>query len=388
MSYEEPALFMIVPNPSWPFVGEYDGDNPPSFLDEYSDYRSYGRMVTLPYFTDHSITSNDPREIYSYMEFSLAGQAAVIYGDAYLPGTVVLCQRINHQWYVITNCFVACSLEYKEGTATGIADGTEFSSTTLYTGSNQRMNPEVFIPYTIEVITTGENKAEFDGLYTLVSYFDQLRQDREYRSYGAVSPMLKKIPGLSMVMAFSGVVYDDEYQVKRTLTVTHDDITETVYEGHNDELEKVSGDDTLPDSVYYRYAQTGNSPLWFELDTESEKPVNGLYTLWPVYWDGTTNASYAISKGYIHLADGTQEDATTYTMGYNASTEVFTISVTTTGDSFTYTCDLADFSFVNGERMTFTLGSDMTASGDLPQTITVRRPKNGFNRAVREADQQ
>ncbi|MEQ8636920.1 hypothetical protein [Gimesia maris] len=384
---EEPALFLITPERSWPYeADEYDPGEVPVLYTQYGNFRSYGRRIVQPSYSESNFSSGDPAtDAYSYLSFIETGETARIYGGRYLPGTVVLCQQVNHQWFVVTECFVATPLIIKVGTSSGLTDGASFPTSTLYQGTNTKANPGEYTPYTIELITTGDYKAELDGLYTLFSYFPRQQKLRQRKNYGCMGTNLKGKAGASMLMEFTSVVYDGEVQNYKTLTVTHDDITETVYEGYEDILTRTSGDTTLPADVHFKVNLEGNSPLWFELDTESELPINGLYTLWPEYWEDTTNASYATSKGYFHLADGTRQSAT-YSMGYASS--VFTISVTITGDSFTYTCDLADFNFVNGERMTFTLGTDLsTDSGKLPATITVRRPRNGYNRAVKLEDQ-
>lgn len=391
MIYEEPQLYMVIPNRSWPFIDdEYDPNTSHTVEDQYEGYWCYVRKVVLPSHTDSDPESGDPAtDQYSYLSFIESGETAIIYGDRYLPGTVVLCQWINGQLFAIQDCFVAMPLQSRQDEELALSDGsTSFDDeVTLYTGTMPQINPYDHLPYTIELITTGEYKTELDGLYTLFSYFERVQGKRTRKNFGCMGTDLKGKPGATMLMEWSGVVYDGIVETEKTLTITHDDITTTVYSGYTDQLTKDSGDSTLPDDIYFRYVQTGNSPLWFELDTESTQPINGLYTLWCDYWEDTTNATYGESKGYMHKADGTRQTLT-YSLGYNASTQVFTLSVTTSDDSFTYTCDKSDFSFVNGSRMTFTLGSDLSSDpGKLPGTLTVKRPKNGYNRAVKLEDQ-
>jgi len=382
---------MVIPNRSWPFVDdEYDPNTIQYLPDQFGVYWSYARKITDPSYTDNDWNGGLPSSNqYSYFNFIESGETQIVYGAQYLPGTVILCQWINGKLFAIQDCFVAMPLQSRQGETLALSDGsTAFNDDpALYTGGFVQINPYDHIPYTIELITTGDYKAELDGLYTLLSYFERVEGKRTRKNFGCMGTDLKGKAGAAMSMEWSGVVYDGVVETQKTLTITHDDITTTVYSGHTDQLTKDSGDSTLPNDIYFRYTLTGNMPLWFELDTESTLPVNGLYTLWPDYWEDSTNASYAPSKGYFHLSDGTRQTAT-YSMGYNASTEVFTISVTITGDSFTYTCDKADFSFDNGSRMTFTLSTDLTTdSGKLPSTITVKRPNNGYTRAVKLADQ-
>ena len=395
MIFEDGGLFLIVPSRSWPFEegGYYDGSVLTHSKEEYQDFRLYGRRITLPEYSENDLVGGDPADaVYSFLSFMESGQTIVINGGSCLPGTVVWCQPVNGQWHVVLECFVAMPLQVRDGDELDLPDGsTAFEQeSTLYASSvpgSSRMNFEEYIPYTIELVTTGDYKDVLDGLYTLFSFFEQLEEKRSRKSYGCIDPRMNGKAGASLSMEITNAVYDGVVTLVRKLTVTHEKITTTVYEGREDRLTKTSGDATLPDDVYYRFVQTGNMPLWFELDTGSSLPIDGLYTLWPGYWENVTDAAYAESKGYLHRPDGSRQTAG-YSLGYAAGSQEFTLAVTIAGDSFSYVCDLADFSFVNGSRIEFSLQSDLsTDPGLLPEKLTILRPFNGYCRTVRKDDQ-
>ncbi len=366
MTYIEPQFFIIGNNRSWPFK---ESSLTPSVV-------NHGRKITNVTFSD-----DDAAEL----TFIETGETAKIIGLPALPGTVVLCVRLNATWVIIQTCFVTTELRAldepgDDDEPEAAVYANDFTGNIFTTEIDQ--NRTDYYPYTVELITTGDNKADLDGLYQLNSRYNGKHQRRDHIGNIRVDTSMIRKPGATMVLSFVGTYDSEEDEVIRTntLTVSHSAITTTVYEGTGYQLTKQSGDASLPDDVWLSVKLEANMPLWFELDEGC--PLDGLYTLWPDYLPTTTDAEFAESKGYFHQPDGTRSTLA-YHMEYNNSNTTFTID----GGDFSYICDLDDFSLQNGSKMTFNQSVDSTGFS-LPDTLIVKRPATSYTRTIRLLDQK
>ncbi len=363
MSYIEPQFFIIVRPRTWPFK-ELSGSE---------SVKNYGRKITNVTFSDA-----DDSEI-SFVE---TGETSEIIGLPAIPGTIVLCVRLNATWVIVQTCFVAVEKRaLDDPTDDDEPEASTYESDIIVDSVETTVRPDErdHYPYTVELITTGDNKSDLDGLYQLNSRYNGKQQRRDHISTTRVNTNLVRKPGATMVLSFAGTYDSGEVIRTNTLTVTHAAITTTVYEGTGYQLTKQSGDASLPADVWLSYNLEANMPLWFEIDQDCS--LDGLYTLWPDYITDSTDAEFAESKGYFHQPDGTRSTLS-YHMEYNASSDVFTIDA---GD-FEYTCDLSDFSLENGSKMTFNKSVDTTGF-DLPDTMTVKRPATSYTRTIKLSDQ-
>jgi len=366
MTFTAPELFIIVRPRTWPLKA-FSGSE--SVL-------NYGRKITNVTFS-----SDDDAEL-SFIE---SGTTQEIIGLPAIPGTIVLAARLNATWVILQTCFVATEKRALENaTDDDEPEASTYQSDIVVDSQTITVRPDEgdHYPYTIELITTGANKADLDGLYQLYSRYNGKRQRRDHISNGRVKTDLTRRPGATLTLSFVGT-YDsenDEIVKTYTLTVTHSAITTTVYEGTGAQLTKQTGDDSLPGDVWLYVNQAANMPLWFEFDQGCD--LDGLYTLWPGYWENTNNTSFATSKGYYHKPDGSRE-ALAYHMEYSTSGTVFTID----GGDFQYTCNLSGFSMENGSVMLFDLSVDNTGC-DLPDTLQVRRPATSYTRTIKLQEQK
>ncbi|QDU15502.1 hypothetical protein CA11_33270 [Gimesia maris] len=363
MSYIEPQLFIIGNNRSWPFK---TSSITPAV-------KNYGRKITNVTFS-----GDDDSDL----SFTETGETAEIIGLPAAPGTIVLCVRLNATWVIVQTCFATNELRaLDEPTDDDEPEAAVYSDdySTVINVVEVPQDQSDYYPYTIELITTGDNKSDLDGLYQLYSRYNGKQQRRDHISYGRVKTNLARTTGAEMVLSFVGTYDSGEVVKTYTLTVTHSAITTTVYEGTGAQLTKQSGDASLPDDVWLYVNLEANMPLWFDIDQGC--PLDGLYTLWPDYITDSTDTEFAESTGYFHQTDGTRSTLA-YHMEYNASSDVFTID----GGDFSYTCDLADFSLQNGDRFTFTRSADTTGYG-LPETLQVRRPATAYTRNIKLSEQ-
>lgn len=367
----EMALFIVTYQRSWPFKN----DNA-----DTANLRSYGRRITDITFSDADA---------SQLSFCETGETATFLGKNMDVGTVVLCSRINHQWFAIRPAHVGVVKQVlpKRENITLATEGYTYDFVTFEDFTSGTINPSLtdYTPETFELITTGDYKAELDGLYQLIPKFNGVKELRSHRSFYCVGTDLIRKSGATATMTHEGYWTGSQVLVKRTLTITHADITTTVYEGTTTLLSKISGDDTLPADIYYRFNIASNMPLWFDLESDDDD-ITGLYTLWSNYYNTASGSWSASSKNYIHKADGTRANVTYSATLFSSPTD-FRIQITVpSGGAIRYQCNRDDFGTENGMTFTFDLESN-TSSSSAPDTITVRRPQTGYTRTVTEQDQ-
>lgn len=357
---DDMALFVTHINRSYPFRGDTDA---------YQDDRSYGRRITNLSFSQADASD---------LTFEDTGETACILGYNFEAGLVVLCVRINHQWYALRPVYRIAELG---------ADGAGDEVFLDYTAGDIS---HMIQPDMVELITTGDYKSEIDGLYPLIPRHNGNGTRRDKISHYCVGTDLIRKPGASVLLE-AEVSGADSYTY--TLTVTHADITTTVYTGTSTQLTWQSGDETLPADVWWRYGLFGEMPLWFDipLDDENDEPDNediaGLYTIWPTYYNETSGTWSAQNKGYIHGTDGVRKTITQTALLFSGSPDYFRIQITVpSGGALRYNCELPDWSNQNGDTFIFTLDTN-TSSASAPDEITVRRPQTGYCRTVKNEDQ-
>lgn len=362
MSYDELALFFTIGDRSKPFVSD-------EFL--YQKDRFYGRRLTNVSYTD---SDN------SLLTWEDDGETVELLGRQFVDGLVVLCARVNHQWYAIRPALMAT---FSQLIATGEYKGGEQQN--HYNGSD--------FPDVVELITTGDSKAELDGVYSLIPRHNGNGQRRDAVSHYCVGTDLKRKPGASMVLSKEPAIVEgfSSANYKYTLTVTHPDIETTVYQSLTtggsslNYLVKFVGDSSLPNDAWRRFSGApGMMPLWFDLESDDES-ITGLYSLWPTYFTEPTSFG-TVNKGYIHGAEGVRK-ALVYNLDYYGGDIDFRIQIgVPSGGALRYNCLLEDFSFENGSRMTFNLETN-TSSSSVPDTIEVRRPQVGYCRTPKREHQ-
>lgn len=358
MNYDEPALFIVTPTRSFPFVSNSSSNE--------GDSRFHGRRITNVRYS-----ANDASDL-TYEE---TGETAVILGWGLDRGSIVLCVRINHQWYAIRPLFKAV--------ITGVLEEPDNEGNIEVVTGYQWFNP-----YTIELVTTGGLKAELDGLYQVIPRFNGNENKRDFISHGCTDHDLSKKGGADILMEYYGVeVSPTESQILFRLTITHPDIVTTVYDDEINStnlLTKTSGDERLPDDIAWFVALQANMPLWFDIEESDCEEIIGLYTLWPGYFIDSSKNYTAISRGFIHKTDGTRQDRS-YTINYFDGL-YFRLQIVAPGGALNYTCLLENFSFENGSKMTFDLDSN-TSTCTAPSSIELRRPQTGYCRTIKREDQ-
>ena len=372
MNYEELALFIVTYQRSWPLkTNNFDTAND----------RSYARRITNITFSDADA---------SQLTFNETGETITFLGTSLDVGTVIMCGRVNHQWFAIrpAQIGVVKQVILKRIQTTLATEDYTYNSVSYedFTSGVVDPNGPDYTPETMELITTGDYKNELDGLYQVIPKFNGIKERRSHVNFYCVGTDLIRKAGASMDLVQEGYWTGSEIRTKYTLTVSHSNITTTTYEGTTALLSKTGGDSTLPDDIYIRFNTACNMPLWFDLASD-DTDITGMYTLWPRYYNETAGSWSATSKSFIHAADGTRQTVS-YSGSYvNSTTDYFRISITVpSGGLIRFKCDLPDWSNENGTKITFDLESN-TSSSSAPDTIEVRRPQTGYTRTIKEEDQ-
>ena len=362
------GVFMTTQNRSFPLRFDEEA---------YQDDRMYGRRLTNLQYSD---ADN------ALLSYEYTGETAVILGHGYIPGIVVIAVRVNHQWFAIKPVNRETSIQ-------SIPSGDDAGDPNHSSSTNAQ---PFFNPFTMELITTGDHKDEIDGLYQIIPRHNGSGEYNSGLSHYCVGTDLIRKTGASVTMTAEAMyipLRGGTY--KYTMTISHPNITTTIYESPTNgdaliQLDKVSGDASLPSDVWWYYGIYANMPLWFDLESDDDS-ISGLYTLWPGYYDqgieGVTSGNWlALSKDYIHKPDGTRANVVYEGRLFSSPTD-FRIQIgVPSGGALRYRCDRDDFSKENGDRFTFELESN-TSSAGAPDEITVRRPKTGYCRTVTEQDQ-
>lgn len=361
MSFEELALFQIHPDRSWPFINEFKASQ--------GDDRNYGRRVVNPVFSqvDNALVSWED-----------GGETAVILGNGLGDWLIVLCARINHQWYAIRPAFFPTTLA-------SVLDDDDALEEVRILG---RTAAGMIQPHTFEVITTGDYKSELDGLYQVIPKNNGSGTRMTASSKYCVGPDLIRKPGAAMLFeAIPAIDFFGDATYDYKAAFTHPHITTTVYESTDYPytfMTKTSGDDSMPDDIAWLNGFFARMPLWFDIDSD-DASITGLYTLWPGYYDDPSWS--ALTRTTMHAPDGTRMPVTYFGTYVQGTPDYFRLQIgVPSGGALRYKCNLEDFSFENGSRMTFTIESN-TSSATVPDTIIARRPKTGYCRTVKEEDQ-
>jgi len=360
MSYEELALFQVWPDRSWPFITD--------FVASESNDRQFGRRVVNPVFSQADA---------SRVSFEDGGETATILCSGFKPGCIVLCARINHQWYAVRPAFYPTQLVV---VVSGGSAGDEIRSTS-------RDGVAMFFPNMIELVTTGDNKEVLDGLYPLIPKNNGSGTLMTASNKYCIDFNLSRKQGASVILEIACVLSGSTGTYEYTVTFTHSSITTTVYSATTTTtLTKDSGDDSMPDDITFRYSPSAMMPLWFDIESD-EDALTGMYTLWPSYYIETSSSWGAVNTGYIHGTDGTRKSLTISEDLFSGTPDYFRIQIgVPSGGALRYNCELPDWSNQNGDRITFTLDTN-TSSATVPDTIEVRRPATGYCRTPRKEDQ-
>jgi len=329
------------------------------------DDRKFGRRVTNISFTQADASD---------LSFEYTGETAVILGsNGFRGGQIVLCVRLGHQWYAIRPVYRIAEM--------GVDPNT---------GDDDIGNAiAIILPYTMEMITTGDYKEELDGLYQFIPKHNGNGNRGTAEAHYCVGPDLIRKAGAQVVMTTESALIGGSGNYEYTITITHPDITDTVYKSTTAPLThvyKISGDSTLPDDLWWRFGSYANMPLWFDIESDDED-ITGLYTIWPTYYNETSGTWSAQNKGYIHGTDGVRKTITQTAQLFSGSPDYFRIQITVpSGGALRYNCELPDWSNQNGDTFIFTLDTN-TSSASAPDEITVRRPQTGYCRTVKEESQ-